>query len=128
MSDSPPPVGSIGWFDLTVPDATAVRDFYGAVTGWTWTGLDMGGYEDFCMNQPGDGTTVAGICHARGGNASLPPQWLPYIIVADLDASLERCRALGGEVLLGPKAMGPRKRYAVIRDPAGAASALFESR
>ena len=128
MSETPPPVGSIGWFDLTVPDATAVRDFYGAVTGWTWTGLDMGGYEDFCMNQPGDGTTVAGICHARGGNASLPPQWLLYIIVADLDASLERCRALGGEVLLGPKAMGPGKRYAVIRDPAGAASALFESR
>ncbi len=34
----------------------------------------MGGDSDFCMNQPADGKTVAGICHARGENASLPPR------------------------------------------------------
>jgi predicted enzyme related to lactoylglutathione lyase len=128
MSETPPPpVGSIGWFDLTVPDAVAVRDFYTAVTGWTAAGLDMGGYEDFVMSRP-DGDAVAGICHARGGNAGLPPQWLLYIIVADLDASLAQCLERGGEVITGPKGAGPGKRYAVIRDPAGAAAALFESR
>ena len=128
MSDTPPPVGSIGWFDLTVPDAAGLRDFYAAVTGWTAAGLDMGGYEDYVMSKPGDGGAVAGICHARGGNVGLPTQWLLYIIVADLDASLARCAELGGEVITGPKGAGPGKRYAVIRDPAGAVAALFESR
>lgn len=127
MSEAAKPVGSIGWIDLTVPDAVAVRDFYSAVTGWTAAGIDMGGYEDFVMNRP-DGDSAAGICHARGGNAGLPAQWLIYIIVSDLDASLARTRELGGEVLLGPKQMGPTQRYAVIRDPAGAAAALFEQR
>ena len=45
MSDaSKPPVGSIGWCDLTVPGADAVRDFYRDVVGWTSTDTDMGGY------------------------------------------------------------------------------------
>ena len=36
MSDAPPrpPVGTIGWTDLTVPDADGLRDFYSAVVGW----------------------------------------------------------------------------------------------
>lgn len=29
------PVGAIGWFDLAVPDAAPVRDFYAGVVGWT---------------------------------------------------------------------------------------------
>ena len=69
---------------------------------------------------------VAGVCHARGSNAGLSPQWLVYITVADLDASLARCRELGGEVLAGPKGKPGSQRYAVIRDPAGAVAALYE--
>jgi len=29
-----PEIGSLGWFDLTVPDAEKVRDFYSKVIGW----------------------------------------------------------------------------------------------
>jgi hypothetical protein len=32
---------------------------------------------------------------------------------------------LGGKVLLGPRAMGPKARYCVIQDPAGAFAALY---
>jgi predicted enzyme related to lactoylglutathione lyase len=32
-----PAIGQIGWVDLTVPNATTVRDFYQHVTGWTPT-------------------------------------------------------------------------------------------
>jgi hypothetical protein len=110
--------------DLTVADAPAVRDFYAAVAGWTPAEVPMGGYSDYCMNGPG-GQTVAGVCHARGANAGLPAQWLVSIVVADLEASLAECRARGGTVLTGPKAMG-QARYAVIRDPAGAAAALYQ--
>jgi len=118
--------GTIGWVDLTVADAPGVRDFYSAVVGWQASGLDMGGYEDFCMAPPAEGAApVGGICHARGGNAGLPPVWLVYFIVADLDASLQSVRDRGGEVVAGPKSMG-KARYAVVRDPAGAACALYQ--
>lgn len=36
MTTPPPPaLGTIGWTDLTVPDAVAVRDFYVQVAGDT---------------------------------------------------------------------------------------------
>ena len=126
MADSPKAPGTVAWTDLTVANADAVRQFYEAVTGWTSTPLDMGGYSDFCMARPADGEVVAGICHARGTNASLPPQWLIYIVVDDLEARLRRCTKFGGTVLFGPKEMGEHDHYAVIRDPAGAVAALFE--
>src|ERR1035438_2493750 len=77
--------GQIGWIDLTVPDAAGLRDFYQAVTGWTHSPVKMGRYHDFCMHPPGDAQPVAGICHAKGENVGLPPVWLIYITVDDLD-------------------------------------------
>ena len=118
--------GAVTWIDLTVEAAERVGAFYGEVVGWRPEGVEMDGYEDFMMNRPGDGECVAGICHARGPNAGLPPAWLVYITVADLDHSVARCRDLGGEILVGPKGMGDHGRFCVIRDPAGAVSALFE--
>lgn len=121
-----PAIGSIGWTDLTVDDATGLVDFYRSVVGWTTSEIDMGGYPDFCVNEPDSGKTVAGICHARGVNAGLPAQWLVYIVVGDLDASLAACTANGGELLSEVRTMGD-SRMCVIRDPAGAVAALFQS-
>jgi len=121
-----PPPGSILWTDLTVPNAEAVRDFYREVTGWQVTPVEMGGYSDYTMTSPADGTPVAGVCHARGVNAGLPAQWLVYISVADLDESITRCAKMGGSVVFGPKSMGQHGRYCVIRDPAGAVAALIQ--
>ena len=126
MSETNPiTTGSITWHDLTVPDATALRDFYTEVVGWQFQAFKMGDYEDYEMRTPGGGQTVAGICHARGENSRLPPQWLIYITVADVDASARRCVELGGKILDGPRLLGKRK-FCVIQDPAGACAALIE--
>jgi uncharacterized protein len=118
--------GSIGWIDLTVPNAEHVRDFYQSVTGWSPSPVDMGGYSDFCMHPSPGSEPVAGICHARGPNASMPPQWIIYINVDDLDESVRRCAELGGKLRVPVRSMGPSGRYCVIEDPAGAVAALFE--
>lgn len=126
MSDTTPKPGTIGWIDLTVQDAPKVRDFYQKVVGWSPEAVDMGGYSDFSMKTDPDGDGVAGICHARGSNAELPPVWIIYIIVTNLDESLQQVKALDGEIILGPKAMGSQ-RYAMIKDPGGAVCALFQA-
>jgi predicted enzyme related to lactoylglutathione lyase len=120
---SAPEPGPISWQDLTVADAGGVRDFYQAVAGWTPEPLSMGAYSDFVMHA--DGVPVAGICHARGANAGLPPVWLIYITVDDLDHSLEECARLGGSVVGAPRSYGGG-RYCVIKDPAGALCALYQ--
>jgi hypothetical protein len=84
----------------------------------------MGSYDDYNMNSPKSGETVAGICHAQGPNANLPPQWLLYIMVENVDESAQRCVELGGQVVDGPRSMG-EGRFCVIRDPAGAVAALI---
>lgn len=120
-----PKVGAIAWTDLTVKPAVKVRDVYAAVVGWKFSEVNMGGCGDFCMNQPGNGRPVAGVCHACGENASLPPQWLIYINVANLNRSLAACRRRGGKAVRPPRGMAGG-RMAGIRDPAGAVMALFE--
>ncbi|MFA6234813.1 MAG: VOC family protein, partial [Bacteroidota bacterium] len=96
MSDTEKPqMGIIAWADLTVENADAVRDFYQAVVGWTPAAVSMGDYNDYGMTPAGSDAPVAGICHARGVNAGLPPVWMIYIYVEDLDASIEACESHG---------------------------------
>lgn len=118
-------VGTIGWFDLTVPDAAKARDFYKSVVGWTTSDVNMGDYTDYSMHPPG-GDPVAGVCHARGPNADLPAIWLMYITVADLEKSVANCQANGGSAITPIRDMGSYGRMVVIRDPAGAMCALIQ--
>jgi uncharacterized protein len=116
--------GQVTWNDLTVPDAEAVRQFYESVVGWKSSPVAMGDYSDYSMMDAA-GNVVAGVCHAKGENANIPPAWLMYVTVQDLDGCVARCRASGGEVVDGPRAAGGA-RIAVIKDPAGAVFALYE--
>ena len=117
-------LGKIEWLDLTVDNATRVKDFYAKVVGWSTEDVSMGSYDDFNMNLPGTNTTVAGVCHARGSNANLPAQWLVYVRVANVAESATACEARGGKVIEGPRRMGS-SNFVVIEDPAGAAMALI---
>ena len=47
MSTSP--VGSVVWTDLTVNNASEVKDFYQQVVGWKPNPVSMGDYDDFTM-------------------------------------------------------------------------------
>jgi hypothetical protein len=119
-------IGKIGWIDITVDDAEGLRDFYAHVVGWKPEPVDMGEYADFNMTMPENGTPAAGICHAREGNATLPRQWLVYIVVENADESAAACTEKGGKVLVGPKDIGGG-RFAVIEDPSGAVAALYQA-
>lgn len=125
--DAPPAgggPGALAWIDLTVADADGLRDFYVDVLGWRPHGVEMGGYEDWALCTP-DGQAVAGICHARGPNAELPPVWIPYWAVPHVADAVARAERRGAR-LLRPAAEGTP--YAVLSDPGGTPFALFERR
>ncbi|WP_421976829.1 VOC family protein [Roseivirga seohaensis] len=125
MSDTKKSIyGTIGWFDLTVPNATEVKDFYAKVTEWKPEPVSMGDYDDYNMTV--DGEPKAGVCHKRGGNSDIPSQWMMYINVRDLDKSRSECTANGGKLVTDIKSAGSMGRYCFIEDPAGAVCALFE--
>ncbi len=120
--------GRITWVDLTVPDASATRDFYRQVVGWSVRDVAMedGGepYADYSM-LGGDGDSAAGICHARGVNAGLPPVWMIYLPVGDLAESLRRVEEEGGKIVVARQGDDGSPAYAVIQDPVGARLALL---
>jgi predicted enzyme related to lactoylglutathione lyase len=120
-----PKIGTVGWHDLTVPDAERIKDFYERVVGLDSAPVDMGGYSDFSMLPPGGGDAVAGVCHARGENANLPPQWILYFIVESVERSAQACVDGGGE-LISPIRKAGAASYCVIKDPAGAVCAIYQ--
>jgi uncharacterized protein len=122
-----PAVGRIGWLDLTVPDAAATRDFYRQVVGWSVEEVAMEDagerYADY--NMLGEtGRPAAGICHARGMNAGLPPVWLIYLPVGDLAESLRRVEREGGRTVRTVQGDEGRSAYALVQDPVGVHLAL----
>jgi hypothetical protein len=121
--DPAAPVGRIAWLDLTVPDASATRNFYRQVVGWSVQDVEMrdGGerYADYNMLGE-DGSPAAGVCHARGANAGLPPVWMIYLPVGDLAESLRRVDEEGGEVVKAMRGKDGEYVYAAVRDPVGA--------
>ena len=116
--------GTIGWMDLTVPNATEVKDFYEKVTSWKAQNVSMGDYNDYNMTV--DGVPKAGVCHKQGTNSNVPSQWMIYINVQDIEASAAAVEANGGKLLTEIKSAGEMGRYCFIEDPAGAACGLFE--
>ncbi len=118
-------LGKVGWLDITVDDASGLKDFYKDVVGWGVEAASMGDYDDYVMMDSA-GEAVGGICHARGGNKAVPPGWMPYFTVASMDDALKAAGAAGGTVVDGSRGAGGGT-MAIVRDPAGCHFALYQS-
>jgi predicted enzyme related to lactoylglutathione lyase len=59
--------------------------------------------------------------------AGVPPNWLGYVDVANVDESAKRVQQLGGKVLVPGTDIPDIGRFAVIADPQGAVLALYSS-
>lgn len=118
--------GRIGWHELLASNWEEVFPFYAELFGWTKAeAMDMGEagiYQLFNI----DGQMV-------GGMFSKPPAvpmpfWLYYFNVDDIDASIERVRNGGGEILMGPIEVPGGGWIVQAIDPQGALFALFGRR
>ena len=120
-------VGCISWVDLTIPDASESREFYRRVIGWSVqdVGMEDSGerYSDYNMIGD-DGNPAAGVCHARGVNVDLPPNWMIYLPVGDLTESIRRVQEEGGTIVNAPRGADGEYAYVVVEDPVGAYLAL----
>lgn len=124
MPENKNETGKIVWQDLTVTNAEQIKDFYSKVIGWKATDHNMGEYNDYDIRLPESDDIVAGICHTRGPNANLPPQWLLYVTIEDVNKSIKLCKENGGKIVDGPRKMGASD-FCVIQDPSGAVMALI---
>ncbi|MEA2466627.1 MAG: uncharacterized protein QOJ57_753 [Thermoleophilaceae bacterium] len=117
--------GGLTMNELDTRDFDGAARFYGEVFGWEIEPVEVDGqvmYGSFKL----DGRLVAGLL-PMGPQfpPGVPPHWVPYFGVEDLEASAEKAQELGGQVLAGPIAV-PAGRFLVLRDPQGAAFCIWQ--
>ncbi len=105
-----------------VPDPAAVKPFYEAVLGWTFTEPDdaFGGY---VMALKGEAPVAGMGPQADGGRTA----WTMYFASDDADAAAAGVRAAGGTVLRDPDDVGPLGRMFVADDPTGARFGVWQA-
>jgi len=111
-------VGSWLWTELWTRDSEASIDFYAGLVGYEHRGLDDGAPGAYFVFDR-DGQAMAGVLSYD--LEQVQPNWLPYILVDDPAAIVERVEALGGRVLIPPDPDIRGGSAAVIADPSGAA-------
>ncbi|HYE85936.1 MAG TPA: VOC family protein [Vicinamibacterales bacterium] len=104
------------WFHNSSAKPADSRKFYEKLLGWTASdgpdGLTM---------LAGKGGPFAGLAKADAGASG----WIPYAQVDDVDVATHEAVALGGTIV-AKKTRGPAGEYTVVRDPGGAAVALWQ--
>jgi predicted enzyme related to lactoylglutathione lyase len=112
--------------ELRTRDLETARAFYREVFGWDVVPIEQGGQVVYAGVQL-DGRLVAGMLPmGEAFPPELPPHWIPYFGVPDVEAAAEMTRGLGGQALSGPIAV-PKGRFVPLVDPQGAAFMVMEA-
>ena len=108
---------SFVWFHNSSDNPSESSKFYEKLLGWTASegpgGLTM------LAGQTGP---FAGLAKKDGGATA---GWIPYVQVDDVDGATNAAVKLGATVV-SAKTRGPAGEYSVVRDPGGAAIALWQ--
>jgi len=104
------------WFHNSSDNPSDSSAFYEKLLGWT------------ASEGPGGMTMLAGASGLFAGLAKKDGDtagWIPYAQVDDVDAATKKAQGLGATVLK-PRTRGPAGEFSVVRDPGGAAIALWQ--
>jgi hypothetical protein len=131
-----PPQGAFCWNELSTTDLDAAQNFYRTLLGWEikegtapgggmrYSEIVVGGRHVGGMYSTGE---MGEACGGEGGEvaAKMPPHWMSYVAVDDVDASAAKAKELGGNVCVEPMDIPSVGRFCVINDPSGAAISLI---
>jgi len=117
--------GPFVFFDLRTPDVMRSRAFYTELAGLEVTDLEAGPDQTVPLFTAG-GAPWGGFTPLPEGDPR-PPQWVPYLPVADVDETAARAVALGAQVIRERTEL-PTGSVVVITDPGGATLALWQER
>ena len=122
---SPTPTGDWYWNELCTHDARKALAFYEAVFGYGHDVMTLPDQGLYYVLKGRDGHPRAGLFQSH--EAGSAPAWLPYVAVADCDASAAEARRLGARAIAVPPTDIPGVgRFAVLIDPFGAQLALIK--
>jgi uncharacterized protein len=116
--------GSFCWNELGTTDTAKDGEFYSNVFGWTRDVQNFGPME-YTMFSNGD-RPAGGMFKLTPEMGNIPPHWLTYFAVDDCDAKEQKATELGGSVMKPADDIPGIGRFAILRDPQGAAFAIIK--
>jgi predicted enzyme related to lactoylglutathione lyase len=117
--------GTFCWIELATTDPAGARSYYTQLFDWTVREFPMGDQGTYYMFQNNDRDAAAMY---KGDQPGVPPNWMSYVSVADADATAEKAKSLGGNVVAGPFDVYDFGRMAVITDPQGATFSIWQAK
>jgi uncharacterized protein len=122
--ETAPEVGEGSWHELMTTDAPAAMKFYTDVFGWQPSEtMDMGEMGKYYMfNRPHG--MIGGMMNKPPDMANVPPHWMIYFLVPEINAAVERVKGNGGQILNGPMEVPGGDWVVNCMDPQGAAFSL----
>jgi uncharacterized protein len=117
--------GTLCWADLSTDDPKRAQDFYSSLLGWQFGASenDKSGY----LHIKNGEHFIGGLPPSAHRKPGVPPHWLSYFQVDDVDAVANKAKSLGAQLYLAPMSMEGVGRMSVIADPQGAVFAIFKS-
>jgi uncharacterized protein len=122
-----PKTGEVSWNELVTTDTKAATGFYGKLFGWQPTpfeGSDPGAPPYTLFKLDPNSMGVGGMMQTQ--DPKMPAQWIPYVVVDNIDTTLATALKLGAKSCLPVTAINEIGRIAVIKDPQGATLGLHE--
>jgi hypothetical protein len=123
MADSD---GRFVWYELMTNDTSAAKKFYPAITGW---GTQPFGTASSYEMWTSGGTPIGGMMNISEDQKKrgIPPHWLPYVGVSNVDETTAKAEKLGAKALVPPTDIPDVGRFSVIADPQGAVFGIVAS-
>lgn len=119
-------MGKFVWNELATSNVQGAKDFYGQVFGWSFDDKKMGDMTYTTIKKGNDEFGGIWAIPAEQQN-QIPPHWLAYILVENVEQSLEKARQNGATVIKPVQKAGDMGLFAIIRDPVGAHVALWQA-
>lgn len=121
--------GTFCWFELATTDQNGARSFYTSLFSWSADDMPMGPDSTYTMLKLRGkevGALYGMLPEMRAQH--VPPHWLTYVAVGDVDASAQKAKQLGGTTMADPFDVYDIGRMCVVLDPQGAAFALWQAK
>lgn len=130
--DGPPPKpkhGEFMWNELMTRDDVRAVEFFERLLGWGHNDWPLppesgGGVYRLMTN---GGKSVAGFMKMTEPQfpLAIPPHWMSYIAVDNVDKRFDLALSLGAEIVHPPSDIPQVGRFCIIKDPTGALISLM---
>ena len=112
--------GTMCWAELDTTDTESAKKFYTGLFGWGTKDSEQ--YTEWLRG----GTSIGGMMKIPKEWGPVPPNWLVYFMVSDVDASAKKAGELGAGTIVPPMDIPKTGRFAVLHDQQGAVFAIFK--